>query len=108
MAKVITNRRGGKQSKIEGQITEVPPLALLAVSKVMAEGQKRYPRERDGTPNWHKIGCLSNLDHGLEHACNFLAERNRPKRSRKKMYKELSHHAARALMALERFIEKDL
>ena len=76
MSEIITNETGGKQSKIEGMMTEVPPLGLIEVSKVMSLGSKAYPREEDGTPNWHKIDCQSNLDHALEHAYNFLAETN--------------------------------
>lgn len=105
---IETNERGGKQSKIKGRMTEIPPEALLEASKVMGEGSKAYPREDDGTPNWHKIDCYSNLDHALEHAFNFLAMRNAPDRSPESMLEELSHFAARALMSLEQFIREEL
>ena len=104
----VTNDRGGKQSEIKGQATELPPLALVEVSRVMQEGQEAYPREPDGTPNWHKISCLSNLDHCLEHAFEFLVERNKSDRDENKMQQELSHTAARALMALEQFLREGL
>jgi len=119
MSEIITNEQGGKQSAIRGRITEVPPLALLVVSEVMALGATRYPREPDGTPNWHKIDSSSNLDHALEHAANFLALRNEPDmkslfsdmfgggksacRDIEAMREELSHFAARAMMAMEMF-----
>ena len=105
---IITNDKGGKQSKIAGQPTELPPLAIIEVSKVMAVGAERYPREADGSPNWHKIGCFSNLDHCIEHAFNFLAERNKPPQDKAKMLEELSHTAARSLMALEQFLRKEM
>ena len=112
MDEIITNEAGGKQSRIEGQITEVPPLALIEISKVMSEGRKKYPREPDGTPNWHKIGCMSNLDHAGEHLCKFLAIRNQtviPMLDEDAaMQEELSHFAARALMALEQFLRNEL
>ena len=105
---IETNARGGKQSVIKGQMSELPPLALIEVSAVMALGAKRYPREPDGTPNWHRINCYSNLDHALEHAFNFLAERNRPERNVDYMREELSHFAARALMAMEQFLREEI
>lgn len=101
---IVTNERGGKQSKIDGKPTEVPPLAFLEIAKIMGLGSERYPREADGTPNWHRIDTYSNLDHGLERAALFLAERNKPDRNIEKMREELGHHAARACMALEMFL----
>ena len=106
MDKIITNEAGGKQSKIKGMMTEIPPLALIEVSEVMGLGFTNYPREADGTPNWHKIDAMSNLDHALEHASNFLAERNKPDRDTGAMREELSHFAARALMSMEMFIKE--
>lgn len=102
---IITNEAGGKQSKIRGKMTEVPPLAWLEVSEVMGLGSVNYPREADGTPNWKKIDCLSNTDHALEHMSNFLAERNKPKPSYAVLLEEYSHFAARAFMGLDQLIE---
>ena len=101
---IETNEQGGKQSKILGRMTEVPPLALLEVSKVMGVGSKVYPREPDGSPNWYKIDSCSNLDHALEHATNFLIERNEKDRNYEYMREELSHFTARAMMAMEQFL----
>jgi hypothetical protein len=105
-AEIVTNELGGKQSKIDSMITEVPPLALLEVGKVMGLGRSNYPREADGTPNWHRIDSSSNLDHALEHIANYLAERNRPDRRPEYLREELSHFAARAMMALEMFLKE--
>jgi len=106
VGEIVVNKEGGKQSFIEGQMTEVPPIALREVARVMELGRKRYPREKDGTPNWHKISCNSNLDHALEHILNYLDVRNKPYTEGGALYmrEELSHFAARALMALEQFI----
>jgi len=104
---IITNSTGGKQTKIDSMVTEVPPLALLEVAKVMGEGSITYPREPDNSPNWYKIRCNSNLDHSLEHVFNFLAERNKPDRNKEYMREELAHFAARSLMALEQFIREE-
>ena len=113
---IETNERGGKQSKIKGRMTEVPPLALIEVSAVMAEGASNYPRNEDGTPNWHSIDCASNLDHAMEHVANFLAERNKPKlegyagryADQAVLREELSHAASRMMMALEQFIREEV
>ena len=108
MEEIITNEQGGKQSKISGKMTEVPPFALIAVANVMGHGSEKYPREEDGTPNWHKIDSYSNLDHGLEHSAHFVELRNCGAGNEEalagNMCQELSHHAARAMMALEMFI----
>ena len=104
---IVTNAQGGKQSKIKGMFTEIPPLALIEVSEVMGLGATNYPREPDFTPNWHKIDSSSNLDHALEHACNFLAERNKPDRDKSILREELSYFAARALMSLEMYIKEN-
>jgi hypothetical protein len=104
---IITNEAGGKQSKIESRITEVPPLALKEVGKVMGLGAENYPREIDGSPNWYKIDCSSNLDHALEHLANFLEERNCGQDTDEEyMREELSHFTARAMMAMEQFIRE--
>jgi len=108
MSEIEMNDSGGKQSEITGKMTEVPPLALIEVSRVMGEGSETYPREADGTPNWHKIDCCSNIDHALEHVYHFLAERNSRGRSMGYMQEELSHFTARALMALEQFLREEL
>ena len=107
MDEIITNEQGGRQSKIEGRCTELPPLAMIELSKVMGKGSEVYPREPDGSPNWHRIDYISNLDHCLEHAFNFLAEKNKPGRDKAKMREELSHCAARATMALEMWLKEN-
>ena len=107
---IETNARGGKQSKIKGRMTEVPPLALIEVSAVMALGAKNYPREADGTPNWYNISCSENLDHAMEHVANYLAMRNCIDivRDPEPMREELSHATARMMMAMEQFIREEV
>ena len=108
MDNIITNEQGGKQSKIKGKMTEVPPLALIEVSQVMGLGSVNYPREADNSPNWYKIDCYSNLDHALEHVANFLAERNKPDKDKDFMLEELSHFTARAMMGLEQYLREEI
>ena len=117
---IETNARGGKQSKIKGRMTEVPPLALIEVSAVMGLGAEAYPREADGTPNWYNISCSENLDHAMEHVANYLAEKNKPEatnidglslgveRNPLILREELSHATARMLMGLEQFIREEV
>ena len=108
MAKAVgINANGGKASKINGRCTELPPLGLLCLSEVMGEGEEAYPRDRHA-PNWHKVGCIENLDHCLSHTLRFLAMRNNDTQNNVEMKKELSHCAARAVMALEQFIREGL
>ena len=111
---IVTNEQGGKGSLIRGKMSEVPPLALIAVSEVMATGASRYPRETDGTPNWYRVSIIENCDHAGEHLVNFFAEVNKPtlhqsesrQRSPRLMREELSHAAARIMMAMEQFERK--
>jgi nucleoside 2-deoxyribosyltransferase len=108
MSEIVTNKQGGKQSAITGKMTEVPPIALLAISEVMGKGSEVYPRETDGSPNWHRIDSKSNLDHALEHAARFMEVCNRVPGSGLDAlaFEELSHFAARAMMALEMYIKE--
>lgn len=109
VGEVAANEAGGKQTKIESMITEVPPLALKEVGKIMGLGATNYPREEDDTPNWHKIDCFSNLDHALEHVANFLILRNAPRDDASELdeqREELGHATARMMMAMEQFIRE--
>jgi len=102
---ITINEKGGKASKIKGRPTELPPIALLELSKVFSEGEEEYPRDGN-VPNWYNLDCYENLNHSGEHLLNFLAERNTAHRN-DVMLEELSHFAARALMALEQFIREN-
>jgi hypothetical protein len=103
MTEIVKSSRGGKQSKIKTRPTELPPIGTLLVSQVMGNGSQRYPREEDGTPNWHRIDFDSNLDHAIEHLLNFCVERNKADRNYDVLMEELSHAGARILMALEQY-----
>lgn len=101
MDEIVATSTGGKQSAIEGLFTLVPPHALMAVSKTMKRGSKY------GVENWHKIPIVTTqvgesvdvgeLDHALEHCLNFLRGYGEP-------MEQLTHFAARALMALDQYI----
>ena len=95
---------GGKQSKIDGLPTLIPPYALAEISKVMKEGSKY------GVGNWHKIPIIATqsgdsvdageIDHALEHCYYFLIGHGDP-------LEQLSHFAARAMMALDQYIREN-
>jgi len=95
---------GGKQSPIEGLFSLIPPHALMAISKTMKRGSKY------GIGNWHKIPIMAKqadttidvgeLDHALEHYLNFVRNHGDP-------MEQLTHFAARALMALDQFIREN-
>ena len=106
----ITNTKGGKHSQIQGKISEVPPRAIIEVSRIMAEGESRYPREANLVPNWHSLECITLLDHALEHVANFISMRNSGKRNKLHtalMREELGHATARIMMADEIFLIDD-
>lgn len=104
----LVKERVGMQSPIFTKMTEIPPLALLEVAKIVKEGSVNYPRNPDGTPNWYFIKSGKHLDHSLEHVFNFLRERNNADRDVDYMREELGHFATRALMALEMFLKENI
>lgn len=59
---IEVNEKGAKQSKIDGSLTLVPPLAILEISKVLKNGAIKY-----GPDNWKGIPIRDHLDHCLRH-----------------------------------------
>jgi hypothetical protein len=106
---IVVGPTGGKQSKIDEWPSELPPAALLAVSRVMQEGARKY-----GSRNWHNISVKSELDHALRHALIFMrlseyklgsgACEQYDAETGRFMLEELAHAATRMLMALDQFI----
>lgn len=62
------NKYGGRQSASPYRCDLLPPLALLAVAKVLKHGADKY-----GENNWHLIPVGENLDHALTHILSYLA-----------------------------------
>ena len=104
MDEVELTSTGGKQSKIHGLFTLIPPHALEAISRTMKRGAAY------GVGNWHKIPVIATqaadsvdtgeLDHALEHYCNFIVGHGDP-------LEELTHMAARTMMALDQYIREE-
>ena len=90
-APVVTNEKGGKQSKVLGRFDLLPPRALIEVAKVLEEGANKY-----GEENWRQIESRSHLNHILQHAAAYLANDNSDD--------HLSHLCCRAMMLLEMVI----
>lgn len=61
-APIVTNDAGGKQSHSPYRCDLLPPLALLAVAKVLKHGADKY-----GPNNWHKIPVADHINHALAH-----------------------------------------
>lgn len=61
-APIETNEKGGKQSYIPYAFHLIDPKAILALAKVLAEGERKYGRD-----NWRKISTESHLNHALTH-----------------------------------------
>ena len=108
--KIETTSAGGKQSEISGMPTLIPPHAMKAVSATMRRGSKY------GVDNWHYIPVMAEkagsdpagnaivdsgeLDHALQHYLNFRTKTGDP-------LEELTHMAARSLMALDQYIREN-
>ncbi len=67
-APAITNSKGGKQSSSPYDFTQVHPIYLFELSKLLKNGGKKY-----GKWNWMKIPTHEHLNHALIHIYGFLA-----------------------------------
>ena len=92
---------GGKQSKIEEACSELPPLAMLNLAQVLAQGAAKY-----GSLNWHNISVKSELDHALRHTFRFLLMENLQVPLAERVC-ELSHATCRLVMALDQYIREE-
>ena len=100
---------GGRLHKIDSSITEIPQKALYLVGIVMRQG-----RETHGHFNWHNISVMSELDHALEHISHFVWQVDNCGEQLEagailhedKTVIELSHAAARVMMALDQYVRR--
>jgi hypothetical protein len=86
---IETLENGARQSVLTERCDLLPPLATLAVARVMAYGAGKY-----GDRNWHGIPLESHLNHLLRHLLHHLAG--------DATEDHLEHAACRAMMALEK------
>ena len=86
-AEIVTNARGGKQSKAEYLWTDFCPNAMLSVAKLSNAGCQKY-----GSDNWKKISVLDHVGHAISHLFLYLAKDTSED--------HLSHAAWRVLAAM--------
>ena len=82
----------GKQSKINYKLSSVPLFGLQGAIMTLTEGSEKY-----GPENHKFISSGDNIDHMFCHTLNYLVSRE---------IEELSHVAARAIMALDAAIRE--
>lgn len=87
-AETVTNASGGKQSGSPYRCDLLPPLAALAVAKVLKSGADKY-----GAHNWHAIPTVDHLNHAMVHLFAALAGDTQDD--------HIEHAACRMLMSLE-------
>lgn len=87
-APVVVNEYGGKKSDTPYRADLLPPLALLAIAKVLRGGEVKY-----GENNWHRTTISENVNHAMVH---LLAYQGGDKQE-----SHLEHAACRLLFALE-------
>ena len=65
----IVNSAGGKQSKVHGDFTLIPPEVLRDVAVVLEHGAKKY-----GEGNWVFISEQEHINHAIAHMFKHLAK----------------------------------
>lgn len=84
-AELVTNERGGKQSKTEYGFHLIDPDAILALAEVLQYGASRYERD-----NWRKIPSEEHYNHMMIHYYAWLTG--------DKQDDHLGHFLCRAMM----------
>lgn len=67
-APIVTNEKGGKQSKVLYRFDLLDPGAMFEMTKVLEEGTHKYQEN-----NWHNISVKEHLNHMLIHTYAYLA-----------------------------------
>ena len=88
---IVTNSRGGKQSRVSGRYDLMPPKALRRVAEVLATGAEKY-----GEWNWLKIDEKDHVNHAINHSYLHLDGDTTED--------HLANAACRALFALEIYL----
>ena len=87
-APVVMNEQGGRQSDSPYRADLLPPLALLAVAKVLKHGADKY-----AAWNWHAIPVADHVNHAIVHLLALAAGDTSDA--------HLDHAACRILFALD-------
>jgi len=86
-AETVTNKQGGKQSKVLYAFDALDPKAMFAMCKVLHEGRLKYGDDE----NWRKIPAREHINHAIIHFMAYLAG--------DRTDEHLSHAMCRAMMA---------
>ena len=65
---VVTNEKGGMQSKVERAFHLMDGKAMFRLAGVLHIGAQKYARD-----NWRKIGCEDHINHALQHLFAYQA-----------------------------------
>lgn len=84
---IVSNKNGGKQSKLDYRFDLIDTKAIFELAKVLDEGAKRY-----GDNNWRKIHTESHINHAISHLYAYLAGDTQDE--------HLSHSFCRVMMAI--------
>lgn len=90
----VTNEAGAKQSRLAYRADLLPPLAILAVARVLHGGAEKY-----GPDNWRGIATADHINHAIVHMFAFLAGDAQDE--------HLAHAVCRLLFALDLDLENE-
>ena len=65
---IVTNEKGGMQSKVERAFHLMDGKAMFRLAGVLHIGAQRYARD-----NWRKIDCEDHINHALQHLFAYQA-----------------------------------
>lgn len=102
-AERVTNDAGGKQSRLDYDLTLIDPIFLQELAKVMTENCKEYGGhyERD---NWKKIDAHDHLMHLYNHVSLIMEAVNEV--SLEEGYTHAIHAACRVMMLIRKWKEQ--
>lgn len=84
---IVTNEKGGSQSHIDGDWTQLPYRSLKALATVMDHGAQKY-----GVRNYRKISVDDHINHALRHLVLYCDKRDE---------QDLMHAFCRIALALD-------
>jgi len=86
---ITTNEHGGRHSRLATRCDLLPPLAMLSLSRLLAEGVATYGERA----NWQALSSSEHIQHALEHMLRLMDGQDDED--------HLQHAALRLAMALD-------
>ena len=94
MDSIDVNEKGGKQSAVSERCDLLPPRALLAAARVLAQGAAKY-----GEENWRLLPVKDHVNHAIRHLLlSRTDDTSEP---------HLEHAACRILFALDEVLRAE-